>query len=238
MAKEVHKPRNRPVSAGVMRFSRARMMQKRAAYKHASKKVAKATKKPAKEQKAVKARAPRSLDTQVKHRLKPHMKPFSKQQRSLRRSIVPGTVLILLTGVHKGKRVVFLKQLASGLLLVTGPFKVNGCPLRRVNQAFVIATKTRLSVSKVDVPERVNDTYFRRVKAERKRKGGDASGDIFAQSKSARYTLTEERKEDQKKVDSQLLSVIRDSKDSSLMLKYLLSSFSLGTRQYPHTMVF
>lgn len=160
MAK-AHSPRNSLLASGVWRRSRSTIYAKKALWKRNKKPVCKADK-PARDLKAFKTvevkgekngsqrkvalhKAPRWYPTEaIRRPLKTHK---AARPTKLRSSITPGTILILLAGRFRGKRVVFLKQLASGLLLVTGPYKVNGVPLRRVNQAYVIATSTKVDLT-------------------------------------------------------------------------------------------
>merc|ERR1719408_226677 len=118
---------------------------------------------------------------------------------SLKKDITPGSVLILLAGRHRGKRVTFLKMLDSGLLLVTGPYKTNGVPLKRVNQRYCIGTSTKVGdLSKLDLAK-FSDDYFKREKSYRKEKGEEA---FFAEP-TARE-LPAAKQADQKKIDSQI----------------------------------
>ncbi|KAJ1973486.1 60S ribosomal protein L6 [Dimargaris verticillata] len=149
----------------------------------------------------------------------------------LRASITPGTVLILLAGRFRGKRVVFLKQLESGLLLVTGPFCLNGVPLRRVDQAYVIATSTKLDLSGVEVNAKINDSWFKRskdAKSAEQQFFGDSDG-------KQKKLLPAELIQTQKKLDRELVASITKT---PLLLSYLKCSFSLKKGQSPHLMKF
>ena len=153
----------------------------------------------------------------------------SKGVAKLRKSITPGTVLILLAGRFRGKRVVFLKQLASGLLLVTGPYEVNGVPLRRVNQAYVIATSTKVDASKVKA-DKFADAYFGKAKVAKSQKKKKKEEDFFAEG-AEKTELSAERKADQAAVDGAL-------KCDDMMKKYLKARFSLSKGDKPHKMIF
>jgi large subunit ribosomal protein L6e len=157
---------------------------------------------------------------------KPKVSRKKVGKTTLRNSITPGTILVLLAGRFRGKRVVFLKQLESGLLLVSGPYKVNGVPLKRVNQAYVIATSTKVDISGVKIDAKINDDFFKKPKEEKKKEFFETP---------AKKTVDESKKAAQKAVDAALVQSI---KKVPLLSKYLRSSFSLTSGQAPHLLKF
>ncbi|KAL1501455.1 hypothetical protein ABEB36_006771 [Hypothenemus hampei] len=246
--KKKTRPRNYDLGNGIVRFSRTRVYHKKALYKFVGKKVEpkKTPSKPKVVEKPIGGEKNGSkryvlvqkrtavYPTQDRIKKRPSKKLFKNHKRTLRPSLTPGTVVILLAGSQKGKRTVFLKQLSSGLLLVTGPFGINSCPLRRISQRYVIATKTQVDLSEVKLPEKIDDDYFKRQKVKRAKK---EEGDIF-QKKKETYKVNETRKTDQKEVDKQILAAIRKHPDRKLLLAYLSSMFGLRSSQYPHRLQF
>lgn len=59
---------------------------------------------------------------------------------------------------------------SSCFTAATGPYKINGVPLRRVNQAYVIGTSTKVDISGVNV-EKFDDKYFAKQVEKKKKKG-------------------------------------------------------------------
>merc|ERR1711871_1385937 len=152
------------------------------------------------------------------------------KQTKLRANITPGTVLILLAGHFKGQRVVFLKQLDSGLLLITGPYSINGVPLRRVPQSYVISTQTKIDISGVTIPAEVNDEMFKKPKVAKKK-----NDETFFEKEKTSEGVSDARKALQKKVDDK---VVAEAGKTPLLKEYLSSKFSLKKGDKPHLMTF
>eukprot|EP00640_Fibrocapsa_japonica_P004154 CAMPEP_0113952332 /NCGR_PEP_ID=MMETSP1339-20121228/90348_1 /TAXON_ID=94617 /ORGANISM="Fibrocapsa japonica" /LENGTH=218 /DNA_ID=CAMNT_0000960917 /DNA_START=56 /DNA_END=712 /DNA_ORIENTATION=- /assembly_acc=CAM_ASM_000762 len=213
---------NKLLAKGVYAFSKGSVAKKNGRFKLKSKSSEKSEKVAEK-----KGREPRFYPADdVKVPLKRTFKPKTAK---LRENITPGTVLILLSGRFRGKRVIFLKQLPSGTLLVTGPYKVNGVPLRRVNQAYVISTSTKIDISGVSLPD-IDDSYFARVEPEKK-----ADEEQFFATAAKTAQVSDQRKADQKTVDSQILKIIAGE---PALKAYLNAKFSLAKKDLPHEMKF
>ena len=176
----------------------------------------------------------------------------SLRPTKVRESLQPGTILILLAGRFRGKRVVLLKHLDQGVLLVTGPFKINGVPLRRVNARYVIATSTRVDIKGVDqktIEKASAPEYFTKEKSKEQKsedaffKQGEKPQVCFDCQCFDRIMLTgiaQQKKQvasaraaDQKAIDQSILANI---KKESLLGSYLASTFSLRNGDKPHEM--
>ena len=143
--------------------------------------------------------------------------------------LVPGQVVILLSGRFRGRRVVFLKKLESGLLLVTGPYKYNGVPLKRVNAAYVLPTNTKLKLDG-KVADSVNDKLFLKTLIKREKEE-----DFFVDEKTKRERITNERKKAQNDVDTQVKKAVDEV---PMMKEYLRNRFALKSGDKPHLMKF
>ena len=165
---------------------------------------------------------------------KRHFTRNSKKPRQtrLRKDVQPGQILILLSGRFRGRRVVFLRQLPSGLLLVTGPYKVNGVPLKRVDQAYVLPTKTRVNLGSIPVLDKVNENaFFTRVEVKR----GNKLSDFVEEPQKKKERITETRRETQNTVDAEVVKSVRAVPE---LREYLQNRFTLKNGDKPHLMNF
>uniref|UniRef100_A0A1D1YC51 60S ribosomal protein L6 n=1 Tax=Anthurium amnicola TaxID=1678845 RepID=A0A1D1YC51_9ARAE len=233
--------RNSFLVSGIPRYSRSATYRKKALYKRKIIAVKPAEQAKTEKFKTVQVGGPKNGGTRIIPLEKapkyypaedvPKLKVSRKTARptKLRQTIIPGSVLILLAGRFRGKRVVFLKQLTSGLLLVTGPYKINGVPLRRVNQAFVVATSTKVDIGAVKLDD-VEDQFFKREKAG----SSTAEGEFFGDDKNQKvYPKTKAAK--QKDVDKAILEAVAKVPHLG---DYLRSRFSLSKGQFPHLLKF
>ena len=116
------------------------------------------------------------------------------------------------------------------LVSCLGPYKVNGVPLRRVAAAYVIATSTKIDVSKVDVTK-LTDTFFARTDSPAK-KGDKAE---FIEAKKEKTPIAKERTDAQAAVDKAVLPLVKAVPN---LYHYLNAKFSLTNGQKPHLLSF
>lgn len=180
------------------------------------------------------------------HRANP--RKLTHRATRLRKSITPGTILIVLSGAFRGRRVVCLGQFPrTGLLLVTGPFRVNGVPLRRLNQRYVIATSKKIDLAQAGVDtaavaKLLEDEPFGRAKAEKnkerkQRLKTSKQSQFFVNSEEGQQqtALPQAVKARQDVIDKPLLAMFGKDK---LLAQYLKTRFTLRNNMAPHKMLF
>ncbi len=121
-------------------------------------------------------------------------------------------------------------------MLVTGPYAVNGVPLKRVNPAYVIATSTKVSVEGVNT--NVDDAWFKKQKTftqSQLKNASEARLKRVEQSKQTETQWKEAAKTTQKLVDAKLLENIKKVEH---LRGYLGTRFTLFNNSKPHELQF
>ncbi|CUG90651.1 60S ribosomal protein L6e, putative [Bodo saltans] len=164
---------------------------------------------------------------------------------TVRKSCAAGTVAIILAGRFRGRRAVILKQLPkNGALVISGPMKYNGVPIRRIDSRYIIATSTKVDISSVDTSKITAETFKRpkqekRVKSEGEFMGDKAKKSAEAKAKktskaAAKGTVSAERSALQKSVDTALIAAIKKNPQGKELSGYLRSVFTIKSGDKPH----
>merc|ERR1711985_218487 len=117
-------------------------------------------------------------------------------------------------------------------LSFASPSKLNGVPLRRVPQSYVIGTQTTVDVSGVKLPAEVNDDLFKKPQSAKKQKKDE---DFYEDGAKKPNTIDESRKALQKTVDTAVLASINKT---PMLKQYIASRFSPKNGDKPHLMTF
>ena len=176
------------------------------------------------------------LEAKVKKHHKACKKSAAKAPKgsleALKASLVPGKIVIILAGKYAGKKVVFLKQCEkTGSLICTGPYKVNGVPLLRINQRYVIVTSQQIDVSGAKL-DGVDAAFFKKITVRKTAFGKEISAEEHAKEVAEKKALLVEK---QKQVDETLLAEI---KKVPYLRAYMKAYFGIKKGQYPHLMKF
>jgi large subunit ribosomal protein L6e len=110
-----------------------------------------------------------------------------------------------------------------------GPYKLNGVPLRRVNQRYVIATSTKVPLTGVNVKD-IDDKFFAREKEVKK-----GTEDAMFEGEAKATVISPVRKAAQTTVDAAL---VKNIEKMDTLSAYISAKFSLSKADKPHTMVF
>ena len=104
---------------------------------------------------------------------------------------------------------------------------MNGVPLRRVNQAYCIATSTKVDLSNFEVDAKFNDAYFSKDK---KSSTKATEKEFFGENKEKKE-FPADKAADQKSVDKAVLAAV---KQTPHLAQYLNATFGLSRGQFPH----
>jgi len=152
-----------------------------------------------------------------------------------------------------------VKHLPSNLVVVSGPFRLNRVPLRRVDAAYLIGTSVQINLPEIlkkELSEVTDDHFSKKLKEKKLKQRSDLSKKYFKEKKEKGTEKSEtgqkRKREDtekdrkvkkrktakaafQAKIDSPLMAEIKKQPELD---NYMRSRFFLTEGQFPHALKF